>query len=67
MEDIHTITARRLFDGTFKEEAELGDEDHCSGMAWKRSDECPHDGKFDPANQACRECEEDALEAMRNV
>ena len=37
--------------------------DGCPG--WKDADECPHDGKFHPNHPACKECEEDALAAMR--
>ena len=36
--------------------------DGCSG--WKSSEECPYNGKFDPNDPVCKECNEDALTAM---
>lgn len=44
------------------EEAEF---DGCPG--WKSPDECPHDGRLDPDSKACKECEEDALKALREI
>jgi hypothetical protein len=36
----------------------------CCG--WAFPDQCPHDGKFDKDSLACQECEEEAMEAMRD-
>ena len=78
MEDIHTVTAKRLF-GTSEVTPEMrqlvkiislgkmyeAEIDGCPG--WKYPDGCPPKGKFDSSNQACRECEEDALKAMADI
>jgi hypothetical protein len=45
------------------DELEKAKSEGCSGP--KSPAECPCGGLFDPDNPACRECEEDALEAMR--
>jgi len=37
----------------------------CGG--WKSPKECPNNEKYDPNSEACKGCEQDALDAMKEA
>ena len=41
------------------------EENYCGGFRWKK--DCPNDGIYQENNDACRECYNDAMSAMKEM
>lgn len=54
---------QEMIDMEILDDLEMAEFDGCTG--WKNPTECPHEGVFDPDSPACKECEEDAYEGMK--